>query len=172
MQRTGRKNIDMYKIVRGLGVLEKGVPLLFVTATNFKDKEINLGRFILIVGHNEDSEAILLPFKTQIRTKLGYLPRDQFELGVLLEEELLHAKQHYCDWLYKQIGDKAFAQIRHAVWQEINDIIPFALMYYKLNKKACGKIAQITKNAFCCEELKSFIRTVEDLGLTIEKEDG
>ena len=162
----------MYKITRGWGILEKGIPYLIVTATNWKDKNVELEKFILIVEQNKTSGMVLLSSRTRISSELGTLPKNPpLQLAKLLDEELLWAKRHYCSWLYEQIGDKAFAQIRDAVWQENNEIIPFALMYYKLNQEARKKIAQITENTYC-EELRSFIGAVADLKLTVEKEDG
>ncbi len=162
----------MYKIVRGLGILEQKEPFLIVTATNWRDKNIDLERFILLVEHKkEDSEAILLSVKTRISTVSGILPENpKFELDVLLEEELLCAKQHYYNWMHKQIGDKAFAQNRNVFWQENNGIIPFALMYYKLNQKSHEKVTQIARNTFC-KDLRGFLETVANLRLTVEKED-
>jgi len=153
----------MFKIARGYGVLEKGVPYLIMAVTPWKDKTIELEIFILIVEQNEVSGIVFVPIKTRISSRLGTLPKDfQLDLTKLLEEEFLLAKQHYCNWLYEQIGDRAFAQVRQMSWQEDIAIIPFALMYYKLSKESRTKIIQAVDQSFS-DDLIEFIKTVENL---------
>lgn len=160
----------MFKIARGFGVLEKGTPYLIVTA-NIWENVIYLERFIFIVGQDEASATILPPLRTEIGTRLGSFPDEpKFELDKLLEEELSLSKQYYCNWLYERIGDRAFSQVRQAVWQENNEIIPFALMYYKLNQEDRKKVIQIGESTIC-GDLKNFIRTITNLRLTIERGD-
>ncbi|MDP3041497.1 MAG: hypothetical protein Q8N62_02000 [Candidatus Omnitrophota bacterium] len=158
----------MFKIARGFGILEKGIPYLIVTA-NIWENVIYLERFIFIVGQDETLTIILPPLRTEISTRLGTFPDEpKFELDKLLEEELSLTKQHYCSWFYEQIGDRAFSQLRHAAWQENNEIIPFALMYYKLNQEDRKKVIQIEESTIC-EDLKNFMKTIANLRLIIKE---
>jgi hypothetical protein len=158
----------MFKIVRGFGILEKGTPYLIVTA-NIWENHIYLERFIFVVKEDESSITLLLPLRTEIGTGLGVFPdKPKFELDKILEEEITLAKQYYCKWLYEQVGDRAFSQVRQALWQENNEVIPFALMFYKLGKEEQKKIVQIWENSNCTE-LEDFMRTIVNLRLNVER---
>lgn len=160
----------MFKIVRGFGILEKGTPYLIVTA-NIWENNIYLERFIFVANEDESSITLLSPLRTEIGTGLGAFPdKPKFELDKILEEEITLAKQYYCKWLYEQIGDRAFSQVRQALWQENNEIMPFALMFYKLNKEERKKIVQIWESSNCTD-LGDFMRTIVNLRLNIEKSD-
>jgi len=157
----------MFKIVRGFGVLEKGIPYLIVTA-NIWENDIFLERFIFVVREDGSSITVLSPLRTKISTGLGsFLNSSEFELDKFLKEELSLAKQHYCSWLYEQIRDQAFLEARQSTWRENNEIIPFALMYYKLSQEDRRKIIEIREMTIC-EDLKNFIGTIINLRLSIE----
>jgi hypothetical protein len=159
----------MFKTARGFGVLEKGNPYLIVSITRWQNTIIELEQFSFIVGPDEASITILPSLRTEVKTRLGPFPENpKFESEKLLENELILSKQHYLRWLYEQIGDKAFAQAREVVWQETNEIVPFALMYFKLNNEERIKLKQLLENTYC-EELKDFIEKVFNLKLNIEK---
>jgi len=159
----------MFKIARGFGVLEKGIPYLIVTVTFWQNTIIELEQFGFVVGPGGTSITILPGLRTEIKTKLGPFPEDsKLEAEKLLNEELILAKQHYSSWLYGQIGDKAFVQVREMGWEETLEILPFALMCFSLSDEERGKLKHLLGSS-CCEELKSFIEKVLNLRLNIEK---
>ncbi|MDP2653105.1 MAG: hypothetical protein Q8Q08_03640 [Candidatus Omnitrophota bacterium] len=158
----------MYKIIRGCGIVEKGAPYLIVTASQWQDQNIDLERFILVVGPKEAAEVIL---RTRISSDLRGLPKDPaLDLAKLLEEEILLAKAHYGSWLYAQIGDKAFIQMGNLVWQEVKDIESFALVCYRFNQEARRRLKEVADNSFC-EELRRYIGRVSNLRLIIEEKE-
>ncbi|MEW5894462.1 MAG: hypothetical protein AB1650_01705 [Candidatus Omnitrophota bacterium] len=160
----------MFKIARGFGAVEKGVPYVIVTATLWKEFFIYLERFILIVDEGRDPEVVIQPLRTKISlsqeiSSLG----DEWDLNKLLEEEFLLAKYTYQKWLFEQIGDKAFSQFRQMVWQEDNNGLFFPLMCYRLKRESKNNIVNILLDS-CSEELKEFVNKVRMLRLQIEQE--
>jgi hypothetical protein len=159
----------MFKIARGFGALEKGTPYLIVTVTFWQDRIIELEQFGFVVEPGETSVTMFPGLKTDITTRLGPFPENpKFEAEELLKEELILAKQRYSSWLYGQISDKAFAQIRGMVWEEVSEVLPFALMYFSLSEEDRGKLKQLLGSS-SCEELKSFIGNILNLRLNMEK---
>jgi hypothetical protein len=159
----------MFKIIQGLFALEKGMPYLIVTVNMWQDQIIELKQFVFVVGHDETSITTVYDLKTEIGTKLGLFPeKGKSGLEKLLESELGLAKQNYSKWLYEQIGEKAFAQVRTIVWEDYRDIMPFAVMYFKLKEESRQKIIQLAQDTRC-GDLKDFISKVLGLRLAIEK---
>lgn len=157
----------MFKIARGFGALERGVPYVFVTAGLWADKHIDLERFIFIVEQDGMVGSELLSLKTRISSGVRTLSRDpSLDINKILEEELLLAKQHYGKWLYDRVGEKAFAQIRQIIWQENVEISNFALMYYKLNTETRDRVSREIGGSNCVD-LNRFIDVVRGLRLII-----
>jgi len=162
----GRK---MFIIARGNVVLQKGTSWLIVSVTFWQDKIIEIEQFSFVVNPDGVSITILPDLKIDITTRLGSFPENQkFKAEKLLKEELALAKQRYASWLFEQIGDKAFVQVREMGWEEISEIIPFSLMYFSLNDEERGKLKQLLLSS-CCEELKNFFGNILNLRLSIEK---
>jgi len=159
----------MFKIARGCGVLEKGIPYLIVSVTFWQNTVIELEQFGFVVGSDGATVTILPGLRTDIKTRIGPFPKTtEFEADKLLDEELILAKEHYSSWLYKQIGDKAFDQIHEMGWKEANEILPFALMYFSLNNEERERLRKLLENSIC-EELEGFLEIVIDLRLIVEK---
>lgn len=159
----------MFKIARGFGVLEKGIPYLIVTVTFWQNTIIELGQFGFVVEPGETSIIILPGLKTDITTRLGPFPENQkFKEEELLKEELILARQRYASWLHEQIGDKAFVQVREMGWEETSEMLPFALMYFNLGDEERGKLQQLLRSSNC-EEFRGFIESILNLRLRIEK---
>jgi hypothetical protein len=132
-------------------LLREGTPYI-IAAGGFYNRNIyGEGHVLILSPYHEPALFNLEP---------THFPKDVgFELSNILKAQFEFGKEKLTRWLFGQIGDKAYAEVRRLEWEVIDDIEHLAVLL-RSDRRVFEKFGDIVKTSNCAA-LERFVEKAQ-----------